>query len=225
MKLISFNFEMLDEPVQIKGLTSFIIQNARIFAEFVQALYQYTEESEELKIFDKNYKNLKTADLMIITDILGHDVNSASVLTQVYKDLEMQISAEPTTKTNIEQLLTEVAILVNKEILDFEIDLESEQLNLTDLFKGMKIKIEIQTDTIFERILEIIQVFKYLAKKRLLVLVNVGTYLTKTEITSLSEYAELQNVPVLLVDRYSFTGVKKQIILDEDFVVLTSISD
>lgn len=209
---------MLDEPVAIKGLTSFVIQDSQLFANFVQNLYQYSEESEDLKIFDKNYKSLKNADLIIITDILGHDVNNPSVLTQIYQDLEIQISIEPENKTQIEQLLGEIATLINKEILDFEIDLESEQLNLTGLLKAMKIKIEIQTDTIFERVLEIVQVFKYLTKKRLLVLVNIGTYLSKREIESLEEYVELHNTPVLTVERYPFAGLKKQVILDEDFV-------
>ena len=213
---------MLDEPVVIKHLTSFVIQDARIFADFVQNLHQYDEDSEDLKLFDKSYRSLKMSELLLITDILGHDVNSTSVLQQVYKDLELQISAEPENKTKIEELLAEVAVLINQEMLDFEIDLESEQLGLMDLFKAMKIKIEIQTDTIFERIMEIVQVFKYLSKKRLLILVNVSSYLTESEIESLEEYVELQNIPVLLVDRYAFNGVKKQVILDEDFVILTS---
>ena len=222
MKLISFNFKMLDEPVMIKHLTSFVVQDARIFADFVQNLHQYNEDSSELKIFDRNYKSLKASELLLITDILGHDVNSTSVLQQVYKDLELQISAEPENKTKIEELLAELIVLINKEMLEFEIDLESEHPGLIDLLKVMKIKIEIQTDTIFERIIEIIQVFKYLSKKRLLIFVNVGTYLTESEIESLEEYIMLQNIPVLLVDRNDFSGVEKQVVLDEDFVILTS---
>jgi len=213
---------MLDEPIAISGATSFVIQETQIFARFIQSLYQYTDENGDLKIFDQNYKRLKSGELMTIIDILGYDVNSASVLQLIYKDLEMQISDEPEIKTKVEQLLCEVTSLIDKEILNFEIDLEMEDMALIDLFKALRIRIEIQTDTVFERALEIIQVFKYLAKKKLLIFVNIGAYLTMEELKSFEEYTELHNIPVLLIDRYPFEGLKKQIILDEDFVILAS---
>ena len=222
IQLISFNFKLLDEPIAVRGLMSFVIQHAQVFASFIQGLHQYTEESEDLKIFDRNYKSLKAGEIMVITDILGHDVNHSSVLQLIYKDLEMQISEEPETKTKIEQLLGEAAGLINKELLDFELDLESSEIGLADLFKVMKVKIEIQTDTIFDRMFEVIQAFKYLSKKAVIIFVNVGTYLTEEEIASFEEYVELHHIPVLLVDRYPFKGVRKQVILDEDFVVLSS---
>ena len=212
---------MLDEPIAIRGLTSFVIESAPVFSSFVQNLYQYTEESDALKIFDKKYECLKESELMIITDILDHDVNSASVLKMVHDDLAKQISDSPEKKTKIEQLLRQAKGLVYEEMLDFEIDLESDDMKLMELLKAMRIKIEIQTDTIFERTFEIMQVFKYLFKKRLLVFINLGTYLTSEELASLQEYAQLQNISVLLVDRHPFEGVENQVILDEDFVVLT----
>ncbi|WP_444811512.1 type II-A CRISPR-associated protein Csn2, partial [Streptococcus canis] len=50
---------------------------------------------------------------------------------------------------------------------------------------------ETQSDTIFEKCLEILQVFKYLSKKKLLIFINCGSYLTKEELLKIREYIDL----------------------------------
>ena len=211
---------MLDEPLTVDGATSLILRNRNVFATLVEKFYQYNAENLELKVFDTKYKPLKEADLMVITDVLGYDPNSAAVLKSIYSDLEIQISEKPEIKTEIEAKLQEVTDLINKEILDFEIDLESTDTTLQDKFKAMGIRVEICTDTIFERTFEIIQVFKYLTKKKLMVLVNLATYLTTEEMSRICEYANLSNVDFLMIDTNEFEGVKNQYILDEDYVLL-----
>jgi len=218
--MISINFDMLDEPLTVDGATSLILRNRNVFATLVEKFYQYNAENLELKVFDTKYKPLKEADLMVITDVLGYDPNSAAVLKSIYSDLEIQISEKPEIKTEIEAKLQEVTDLINKEILDFEIDLESTDTTLQDKFKAMGIRVEICTDTIFERTFEIIQVFKYLTKKKLMVLVNLATYLTTEEMSRICEYANLSNVDFLMIDTNEFEGVKNQYILDEDYVLL-----
>ena len=201
---------MLDEPIPIEGATSFVLHNHTQFARLVEQFYYYTEESEFLKLCDAAYKPLKEADIMLITDVLGLDVNSASVLKQVYTDLELQISQRPEVKTEIELKLQEVTSLINKEILDFELDLESKDTTLHDKFKAMGIRIEICSETIFERVFEIIKVFKYLTRKKLMVLINLATYLTTEEMKSICEYATLQHIDFLMLDTKEFRGVKNR---------------
>lgn len=217
---MNLNFSILDEPIKLEGMTSLIVKNRQIFAKLVQSFYHYTDETKDLKLFDDKYKQLKTNELMMITDILGYDVNSAATLKLIYGDLEAHISDNPEVKTEIENLLGKVTTLINKEILHFEIDLESDKITLTEAFKALGIKIETCTDSIFEYTLGIVQVFKYLAKRKLLVFVNLGTYLTSAELIMLEEYIALQNIEVLLVDNAEFIGVKKKYILDEDYVLL-----
>lgn len=219
-KEMNLNFNMLDDPISLGSLTSLVVSSRQVFAKLVQNFYHYTVDSTDLKLFDDRYKPLKMDELMIITDILGYDVNSAATLKLIYKDLEEQISENPEVKTKIENLLGEVTTLINKEVLHFEIDLESDEITLVEAFKALGIQVEIKSDTIFERVLEVIQVFKYLTKRKLLMFVNLGTYLTSAELLSLEEYVILQNIQVLLIDNAEFSGVKKQYIIDEDYVLL-----
>jgi CRISPR-associated protein Csn2 len=64
--------------------------------------------------------------------------------------------------------------------------------------------------------MEIVQVFKYLSKKRLLVFINVAAYLSENEIESLIEYIGLNQLSVLFLEPrqvYNFP----QFILDKDY--------
>ena len=218
--MIKLNFKLLDNPIPIEGATSLVLYDHTQFARLIEQFYSYEEESEALKLCDAAYKPLKKVDIMLITDILGLDVNSASVLKLVYADLELQISQKPEVKTEIEVKLQEATNLINKEVLDFELDLESKDTTLQDKFKAMGIRVEICSETIFDRVFEIIKVFKYLTKKKLMVLINLATYLTAEEMKSICEYATLQHVDFLMLDTKEFQGVKNQYILDEGYVLL-----
>ena len=217
--MIKLNYKILGESISVEGATSLVLSDHSQFARLVEQFYMYEEESENLKLCDVTYKPLKNADIMLITDILGLDVNSASILKLVYTDLEQQISQKPELRTEIETKLQDVTDLINKEVLDFELDLDSKDTTLQNKFKAMDIRIEVYSNTIFERVFEIIKVFKYLTKKKLMVLINLATYLTTEEMKSICEYATLQHVDFLMLDTKEFQGVKNQYILDEDYIL------
>ena len=219
--MIKINISVLDEPIEIKGLTSIVIEEKPLFSKFIQYLHEYSEESVDLKIFDKKYKNLKISELLVVTDILNFDFNQATISKLIMEDIFQLIADEPQLKDQIEQYLVDATSLIEKKMLDFEINLKCKEMDVELFIKALSVKVETEGNSIFERVLDIIQVFKYLSKKRLLVFINLGTFLTHHEIEIVEEYVELQNLSVLLVDNFDIRGVKKQTIIDEDFVVLT----
>jgi len=215
--LISLNFEYLDAPVRIKHATMLVIERRQLFAKVIEAVYQYKGEDDYLQFFDTDYKGLQRSELMVVTDILGFDLNSAPVLKLIYHDLELQIAEKPVKKNKIEALLYEVTKLVNEELVEFDIDLASDEITFVEVLKALGVQVEVKTDTIFERLFELLQVFKYLSKKKLLVLVNAGAYLANEEIGALAEYAKLQNIQVLFLDPNRSRGLDSCYILDTDY--------
>ncbi|MCL1878800.1 MAG: type II-A CRISPR-associated protein Csn2 [Defluviitaleaceae bacterium] len=219
---IRLNFDMLDEPCPIKGATGLVIENRYIFARLVQAIHSYAPDDESVKFFTDRYDSLKSDEIMHITDILGFEINSTSVTKMIYSDLESQIKTNPELSVEIENLFSDIVSLIARETLDFEPDLQIGELGLQKIFKALDIKIETGDMTIFERVSDIIRVFKYLRKKQLLIFINLGTYLTVDELESVAEYAVLQNVDMLLLDNASVTAppALTQYVLDEDFVLV-----
>lgn len=219
--MYNLNFDFLDEPIKLEGLVSFTIENRKVFTSVVQSLYRYSGEGNDyLKIYDDKYKSLKVNELMLVNDVLGFDVNSAATLKLIYKDIEEQINQDPEVKSEIERLLNAATLIIQDELLEFEIDMVSDEIEISEALKVLGVKVEIESDTIFERLLELVQVFKYLKTKKLIILVNAGVYMTPEEMTALEEYILLQQMSLLMIDSIRVEGVITRWILDSDYVLM-----
>lgn len=218
--MFSLNFDFLDEPIKLEGFTELVIENRTVFTKFVQALYEYSDYEDYIQIFNEDYQALKANELMLVNDVLGFDINSATTLKLVYQDIIGQINDKPEVKSKIESYLNQAIQIIKDELVEFEIDLVSDEILLTEALKSLGVKIEIVSDTIFERFFEIIQVFKYLKAKELLVVINAGVYFSKSEIAAIAEYTELQNMNMLMINSAKYEGVKSRYVLDEDFVIM-----
>ena len=212
---MNLNFSILDEPINLSNLTTLVVEDVRVFANLVREIYNF-DNAEDLKIYDDKFKSLKAAEVLTITDVLGFDVNSRSVLKQIYGDLEIQLNEKPEVKSMIDKMTATLAELVGYELLDHELDLEQDEITVQELFQALGIKIETTSDTIFEKIFEILQIFKYLSKKQLLIFVNVSSYLTMGELESIKEFSDLQNLTILLLEPRKITGFP-QYVLDSDY--------
>ncbi|CQR24644.1 CRISPR-associated protein [Streptococcus varani] len=216
--MLKLNFPILDEPISLDGTSILVVEDVKLFSSIVKQVYSYTEE-EQLKFFDEKMKSLKSSEFMLVTDILGFDVNSASMLKLIHADIENQLNDKPEVKSMIEKLSATITELISYECLENELDLEFDEITILELIKALGVKIETQSDTLFEKCFEILQVYNYLSKQRLLIFVNSGAYLTKDEIEKLIEFIELSNQAVLFLEPrrlYDFP----QYVLDEDFFLL-----
>ena len=212
---MKINFPILDEPIEIKQATFVILEEQLIFSDVVKHLYHYSEE-DELKLFDNKMKSLKESELLLITDILGYNINSPAMLKLIRADLEKQLNEKPEVKSMLEKLVATITELIAFECLENELDLEYDEITILELIDALGVKIETLSDTVFEKSLEIVQVFKYLSKKKLLVFVNVSCYLSEHELAKLVEYIQLHNINVLFVEPrkvYDFP----QYVVDEDY--------
>ena len=197
------NFSLLEEPIEIEKATFLTIKDVQTFVHLVKLIYQYDGENE-LKLFDAQQKGLKPTELFVVT------------LKLIYGDLEAQLNDKPEVKSMIEKLTGTISQLIGYELLEHEMDLEEDGITVQELFKALGIKIETTSDTIFEKVMEITQVHRYLSKKKLLIFINACTYLTEDEVQQVVEYISLNNVDVLFLEQRVVQN-RFQYILDENF--------
>ncbi|CRH92757.1 CRISPR type II-A/NMEMI-associated protein Csn2 [Chlamydia trachomatis] len=167
-------------------------------------------------MFDRNLKAMKEFELLVITDVLGYNLNSPDMLKLIHADLENQLNDKPEVKSMIEKLVATITELLAFECLENELDLEYDEITILELIDALGAKVETLSDTPFEKMLEIVQVFKYLSKKKLLVFINATAYLSKDELVNLIEYIQLNQLRVLFVEPrkvYDFP----QYVLDQDY--------
>lgn len=216
--MLKINFPILDEPLSLETATILTIEDVSLFSLMVKHFYHYDEENG-LRIFDDTLKKLKTSELLLVTDILGFDVNSSAMLKLIHADIESQLNEKPEVKSMIEKMASTITELIAYECLESELDLEYDDITILELIKALGVQIETQSDTIFEKCLEIIQVYHYLSKKRLLVFVNCGAYLTKENIENLIEYIQLTNQTVLFLEPRKLHDFP-QYVLDKDYFLM-----
>lgn len=215
---MKINFSILDEPLNLYGGIILVVEDVIVFSSLIKQLYNYDEDSE-LKLFDEKQKSIKESEIMLVTDILGYDINASSILKMVYADLESQFNEKPEVKSCLEKLAATVTELISFECLENDLDLEYDEITILELIKALGVKIETESDSIFEKCFEILQVYNYLSKKRLLIFINSGSYLTKSELEKLLEYIQLSNQTVLFLEPrrlYDFP----QYVIDEDYILI-----
>ena len=216
--MLKINFPILDEPLILSDATVLTVEDITVFSSLVRYFYRYTEDAQ-VNIFDDKFKSLKESELMVVTDILGFDVNSAAMLKLIHADIEKQLNEKPEVKSMVEKLANTITELISYECLENELDLEYDEITILELIKALGIQIETQSDTVFEKCFEILQVYNYLSKKRLLIFINVGAYLTKNEMEKLIEYIQLSNQVVLFLEPKRLYDLP-QYVLDNDYFLM-----
>ncbi|MBF0787366.1 MULTISPECIES: type II-A CRISPR-associated protein Csn2 [unclassified Streptococcus] len=216
--MMKINFPLLDEPLMLENGTILVVEDVKVFSALVKHFYSYNEDGE-LKVFDHHFKALKESELMVITDILGYDVNAPALLKLIHADLESQFNDKPEVKSMVEKLAATITELIAFECLENELDLVFDEITILELIKALGVKIETESDSIFEKCFEILQVYNYLSKKRLLIFVNSGSYLTQTEMKKLMEYIELSHQTVLFLEPRRLYELP-QYVLDSDYFLM-----
>ncbi|NEW66813.1 type II-A CRISPR-associated protein Csn2 [Carnobacteriaceae bacterium zg-84] len=214
---MKLNFPLIDEPITLDKCTILVLETQSVFADFIKNLYAYTGE-QGIVIYD-TIDTINPSELVCITDILGYDINSPTVIKSVYHDLEQQLNDKPDVKTKIEKLVSNITELLIFECLENELDLTYDTITILELIKALGVIIETTSDSVFEKCLEILQVFKYMKKKKVLIFINTCVYLSKEDMNVLKEYIELQNIYVLFVEPrkvYDFS----QYTLDNDYFLI-----
>ena len=216
--MLKINFPILDEPLILSDATVLTVEDVTVFSSLVRYFYTYTEDAQ-VNIFDDKFKSLKESELMVVTDIFGFDVNSAAMLKLIHADIEKQLNEKPEVKSMVEKLANTITELISYECLENELDLEYDEITILELIKALGVQIETQSDTVFEKCFEILQVYNYLSKKRLLIFINVGAYLTKNEMEKLIEYIQLSNQVVLFLEPKRLYDLP-QYVLDNDYFLM-----
>lgn len=216
--MLQLNFLLLDNPIKIEDSTFLVLETPSLFSKAVLGIYQYDPEGA-LRIFDEKGKNISSSEMMVVTDILDYNPSS-SVMKQVLSDIEGQLNDKIDVKNKIEELAAEIAKLFSYELLENELDLRYEPYNISKLLKAMEISIELEDISIFDKMMAIVHLFKYLAKKKLLVFLNTSAYLTVEELKSLQEYILLNNAKTLFLEPRKVEGAQCQYVMDEDYFLL-----
>ena len=196
-KSIRLNLPILDESISIEGFTLFIIENREVLSNLVQMIYSY-DEGSQLKLYDSEARTIKPSELIVISDLLGFSINSPAVVKAVQLDVLDQLNENIEQKNKLDLLLTQITSIVGSQCIESELN------------------------TLFEQLFEVLQIFKYLVKKKLLIFINVASYFSEEELGAIKEFIELNQINVLFIEPRGVYNYP-QYILDEDFIMTKNL--
>lgn len=200
MKLVHYELQssLLSENMPV---CEWIIESLQLFSKYVQELFaQYTGREGSFVLSSKENEVNIAKYTEIIFNPFSVDINDKKILNKLYADLSRRAVAE--------EFFAKTRSLmqgVNEYLLDLEqsteyiLDIDSE-LDLTGLFKISGIKFEGFEEDFLERLVRYIKVIACVLEIKLIVFVNVRSYLDKNQVESLIKESLRQEVNMLLIE-------------------------
>lgn len=196
MNLVSQYFENSYE-IKAKTLNTLVIESTEHFANFLRTLIDViNKESEEIELID-DYKKIdisKTTD--IIFDIFNIEANAAAILKKLYTELEEDLCSEDMYIKKLEMEST-VANLVDELTYRSRFSLKSDEINYQNFFKALSLEFDYEKTSILDRLIEYIKVSSELLNKKLFIIVNLDSFLTKEDLVELSKFLCYNEIKVL----------------------------
>lgn len=219
MKLVHPDMEMQIQFDVLSGC-EWIIEPPESFARYVEELYAQSEGAEGRFVLSESDRELavsKSAEVII--NPFSVNINDKKVINKLYAELsETAYGEEMFLKTQelTAYLQNYFLHLEHLQVHMLEADLE---IDMTALFKAMGVRLCNFANDFFENLNQYVKILAELMRKKLIVFVNVGSYLSEVQIEQLLETASYHEIAVLFMEsrQKSFSNKVRQYIIDSDY--------
>lgn len=206
---------------------SLVVENPRLFRDFVQGLYDSVEYGEKQFVLSENGETLKLSESVeIIQSFVPFNLNSKDLTTALVKKLE-RISQSPEMVMKTARIVSEIERYVHELSLEISHEVECEKATIGSVLKAVGVKFAVEEESLPNLVLGYLRLVRDLLGPRLYVLVNVRSYLSDKELGELLEICQLEKMQVLLVDGVARALLPREerLLIDADLCELTARDD
>ena len=193
-----------------------IIESPHLFGKYVQELRRQATGEEGGFVISEGEKEYDVSKCVeIIADPLNVNINEKKILTKLYSELEKIAYGEELfvltqeTLCNLQRYFSELE-QVSPYILHI-----GESVQMLNLFKALEVQMEDYAENYLERIDQYIKIVTELLKKKLLVMINIRSYLDDEQLKQLmsnAAYNEINSLLIESVQRKLIDGLSRYII-------------
>lgn len=210
--------ELVEESV-----TSLIVENPVLFYELVSDIHLQIEGASGIVVFSEHDVPLvMDKSIVLLSQFIPLDMNSKPLLNALYAKLKkLSMTEQLFLRTNdllgyIESYLSELTGQVDGD-LTWE-----RPSDVTGILKAMSIRFYDEHETLADRILDHMLMYREYIGERLFVTVNLQSYLSKQATQNLFRSVALHKLRLFCIENkaYALTAEMKQVIIDEDFCLI-----
>ena len=218
MKLVCADWErqiLLDS----QRITEWIVESPDLFSQIVQQLQQQINGGSAGFVLSDSEKELdlsKCAEMII--NPFAIDFNDKKIQKKLYAEL-LEISKGEELYLTTQEILNSLNnyVLQLESISGYELETDVE-VDMLALFKAMGIQVQDYAADFFETLIQYIKVMADLMKKKLIIFVNIRSYLNDIQIEQVSEIAVYNEIAILFIENIQrdFSKQRRYYIIDKD---------
>lgn len=212
----SINFQLCINNLDI---TEWIIESPELFTKYLYELCTQIGGAEGGFVLSEADKEMDIAKVVeVITNPLTIDINDKKILSKIYSELQRLANDET-------MYLKTREIIANLQEYFYELEhnyettlLIEDDIELPALFKVLGVKVENESLSYFEKLIQYIKLQKNILNKKLIVLVNIRSFLSNEQLEQLFLFARHNEIKLLLYEsiQRDFTESTKKYIIDID---------
>lgn len=212
-------FELEENKVNI-----FIIEDPTVLVEVVYSLSEQCEGQEGEFVLSEENKVLNISkNVSFVKEPFSIDCNNRKILTKLYQELEREsiTGVEEIQGDFYKSYITYITNLCQKS--DFLLTFVDKP-ELQDILKLAEVKIDVQTQSILEKVIEYIKISSNLLNQHIFVFLNLKLFLSEQEIEELYKECFYRKVHLILIEAtYQMKRVEEKIcVIDKDKCVIYS---
>ena len=221
MRLVNIDLGINIE-IEENRVYEIVIENRTCFADTGGMLAVQTQGGEGDFVLSENNKELKLDKVVeLIVDYFSFSPNDRRTLNRLYSVMEQAAQEHFEDKAVINEkmvnLLDDISISMGYNELKYELDFK-----WTDIFKMFGVGFVDEYSSLSEKLTNYIKVVSELTDIRLIVLVNIRSYLQRQELVNLYDMASYYKVNLFLIEPSEYPDRERELryIIDKDLCMI-----
>lgn len=197
-----------------------IIESPKLFSKYIQELSNQIDGQEGNFILLDNEKELDISKYAeIIIDPLSIDLNNRKIINKLYTELS-QMAYEEENYLHTQEILSAIQeyFICLEQNSEYLLCTDSET-DISAIFKFLNVRFENVADNLCEKINQYVKIVAELLRKKIIVFVNLCSYLSDVQLCELIKNIAYYEITVLLIESHqSYPSIpdKKCVIIDKD---------
>jgi len=199
-------------------VTEWVIESPSLMCGYVEELWKQADGKEGKFVLSENGKELDMGKAIeVFLTPFGVDVNDKKCWSKVVAELKGKAFDE-THYVQTQQLFSSIEQYFISLEMDSELDFCYEEIDFGQLLKASGMKLEGDEENLVNHLVQYMKIMVKLLRKKVMVFVNLSSFLEQKELELLFEQAFYLKLHVLLIEskEICLASEKKCFIIDKD---------